>query len=61
LCHPFLVHAAQRHRGSVPRFMAQQSLGLRGPYRLDREHGAYSAVEVSIRKALEFGDGDSGL
>lgn len=23
LCHPFLVHAAQPHRGSTPRFMAQ--------------------------------------
>ena len=23
LCHPFLVHAAQRHRGSTPKFMAQ--------------------------------------
>ena len=23
LCHPFLVHAAQPHRGTVPRFMAQ--------------------------------------
>jgi Phytanoyl-CoA dioxygenase (PhyH) len=23
LCHPFLVHAAQRHRGSIPRFMAR--------------------------------------
>jgi len=26
LCHPFLVHAAQRHRGAVPRFMAQPPL-----------------------------------
>jgi Phytanoyl-CoA dioxygenase (PhyH) len=23
LCHPFLVHAAQRHRGREPRFVAQ--------------------------------------
>ncbi len=23
LCHPFLVHAAQIHRGKRPRFMAQ--------------------------------------
>ncbi|MEO8758087.1 MAG: hypothetical protein ABI398_10110 [Devosia sp.] len=23
LCHPFLVHSAQPHRGSRPRFMAQ--------------------------------------
>lgn len=26
LCHPFLVHAAQQHRGSCPRFMAQPPL-----------------------------------
>ncbi|MCW2495664.1 phytanoyl-CoA dioxygenase family protein [Jatrophihabitans sp.] len=26
LCHPFLVHSAQRHRGRVPRFMAQPPL-----------------------------------
>ncbi|WP_424814440.1 phytanoyl-CoA dioxygenase family protein [Roseococcus sp. YIM B11640] len=26
LCHPFLVHAAQKHRGSRPRFMAQPAL-----------------------------------
>ena len=23
LCHPFLVHAAQRHRGSSPRVLSQ--------------------------------------
>ena len=52
LCHPFLVHAAQKHRGSVPRFMAQPSLGLAEPYRLERTDGAYSAVEIAIRRAL---------
>lgn len=26
LCHPFLVHAAQQHRGNTPRFMAQPPL-----------------------------------
>ena len=52
LCHPFLVHAAQRHRGSRPRLMAQPKLGLREPYRLHREDGAYSSVEISIRLAL---------
>ena len=36
----------------VPRFMAQQSFGLREPYRLHREDGAYSPVETSIRQAL---------
>jgi hypothetical protein len=31
LCHPFLVHAAQVHRGSNPRFMAQPPLLPRDP------------------------------
>jgi hypothetical protein len=30
LCHPFLVHAAQPHRGKRPRFMAQPPLLPRG-------------------------------
>jgi hypothetical protein len=29
LCHPFLVHAAQRHRGEVPRFVAQPGVPWR--------------------------------
>ena len=49
LCHPFLVHAAQPHRGQVPRFLAQPPLHQRAPLQLDRPDGAYSAVEHSIR------------
>lgn len=52
LCHPFLVHAAQPHHGTAPRFLAQPSLGLREPYRLHRHDGAYSSVEMAIREAL---------
>lgn len=52
LCHPFLVHAAQVHRGKVPRFMAQPPLLPREPVRLDRSDGAYSPVETAIREAL---------
>ena len=52
LCHPFLVHAAQMHRGSVPRFMAQPPLHPAEPFRLDRVDGDYSAVEMAIRQAL---------
>lgn len=52
LCHPFLVHAAQKHRGTTPRFMAQPPLGLTRPYRLERKDGNYSPVEVAIRRAL---------
>ncbi|WP_285706391.1 phytanoyl-CoA dioxygenase [Microtetraspora sp. NBRC 16547] len=31
ICHPFLVHAAQRHRGTRPRFMSQVPMSLRSP------------------------------
>ena len=52
LCHPFLVHAAQPHRGTTPRFLAQPPLGLREPYRLERSDSAYCPVEIAIREAL---------
>ena len=55
LCHPFLVHAAQMHRGSVPRFMAQPPLHPAEPFRLHREDGDYSPVEIAIRHALQDG------
>lgn len=53
LCHPFLVHAAQMHRGSTPRFMAQPPLHPAEPFQLDREDGNYSPVEIAIRRALQ--------
>ncbi|MBO3749715.1 phytanoyl-CoA dioxygenase family protein [Streptosporangiaceae bacterium NEAU-GS5] len=31
LCHPFLVHAAQRHQGTRPRFMSQMPMFLAAP------------------------------
>lgn len=52
LCHPFLVHSAQPHRGTTPRFMAQPPLLPREPLKLDRPDGAYSPVEIAIRRAL---------
>ena len=55
LCHPFLVHAAQMHRGAVPRFMAQPPLHPAEPVRLDREDGNYSPVETAIRQAFSEG------
>jgi hypothetical protein len=53
LCHPFLVHAAQAHRGQEPRFLAQPPLLPREPYVLHRPDGAYSTVETAIRQALQ--------
>lgn len=52
LCHPFLVHAAQKHRGLRPRFMAQPPLDPAEPFRLDRADTAYSPVEIAIREGL---------
>lgn len=52
LCHPFLIHAGQRHRGRTPRFMAQPPLEPQQRLCLQRDDGAYSPVETAIRSAL---------
>lgn len=56
LCHPFLVHAAQPHQGTNPRFMAQPPLLPAAPLELDRRDRAYNAVERAIRRALSLED-----
>ncbi len=48
LCHPFLVHAAQAHRGTRPRFMAQPPLLPSQPLSLTGR----SPVERAIADAL---------
>ncbi len=53
LCHPFLVHSAQIHRGTQPRFLAQPPLLPRRPLDPFRESGDVSPVEAAIRLALE--------
>lgn len=52
LCHPFLIHAAQPHRGTHPRFMAQPPLLPAVPFELERADGTYSPVEIAIRLGL---------
>ena len=52
LCHPFLAHAAQMHRGVAPRFMAQPPLHPAEPLRIERADGDYAPVEIAIRQAL---------
>jgi hypothetical protein len=53
LCHPFLVHAAQPHRGRQPRFMAQPALlPASGRLELARADADQAPVEVAIRTAL---------
>jgi hypothetical protein len=50
LCHPFLVHSAQPHRGQRPRFLAQPPLL---PVDADnRPLGAPTPVEEATRRAL---------
>ena len=49
LCHPFVVHAAQPHRGATPKFMAQPPLLPSGTYDLDGP----SPVERAIRLGLD--------
>jgi hypothetical protein len=56
LCHPFLVHAAQPHHGTRPRFMAQPPLLPASPAGLDPEHGD-APVERAIRLALGVNPG----
>ncbi|MDQ8027471.1 MAG: phytanoyl-CoA dioxygenase family protein [Brevundimonas sp.] len=48
LCHPFLVHAAQAHRGTKPRFMAQPPLLPRAEF---DPSSTPSPVQTAIRRA----------
>ncbi|MCK1719021.1 phytanoyl-CoA dioxygenase family protein [Bradyrhizobium sp. 141] len=48
LCHPFLVHAAQPHRGKRPRFMAQPPLLPKGEF---NPALPASPVQIAIRRA----------
>lgn len=48
LCHPFLVHAAQPHRGTRPRFMAQPPLRPTGEFDPALPP---SPVQIAIRRA----------
>lgn len=50
LCHPFLIHAAQRHTGTMPRFLAQPP--LIGEVMYDRADKQYTPVEQAIRVGL---------
>ncbi len=52
LCHPFIVHAAQAHRGQNPRIMAQPPLlpsTTINPFQADT---GYSPVEIATRKGM---------
>ena len=52
LCHPFIAHAAQDHKGSVPKFMAQPPLLTAQEFTLHRTDGKFCPVEAAILKGL---------
>ncbi|MGY2032221.1 phytanoyl-CoA dioxygenase family protein [Nocardia gipuzkoensis] len=60
LCHPFLIHAAQAHHGTSPRFMATPTLEPAVPLEIDRADGTYSPVETAIRSGLGYPPGFTG-
>ncbi|HQX45212.1 MAG TPA: hypothetical protein PK209_11695 [Saprospiraceae bacterium] len=55
LCHPFLVHSAQAHKGSTPKFMAQPPLLLRNELNIANSEMDYTPVEMAIRLAIISG------
>lgn len=52
LCHPFLVHSGQTHKGDAPKFMAQPPLLLRNELIIENSAIGYTPVEQAIRLAL---------
>jgi hypothetical protein len=51
LAHPFMFHAASQNHSGKPRFMCNRAAPLTAPMNLARADGAYSVLELSIRKA----------
>ena len=51
---PVLIHAAQPHHGTTPRFIAQPPLMPVGLLDLARPNGAYSPVEHAVRLGLGY-------
>jgi predicted nucleotidyltransferase len=52
LCHPFLVHAAQRHKGDRPGFMAQPPPLPSGSFGTGQKENHYSPVRLAIKRGL---------
>lgn len=53
LCHPFIVHSAQAHKGKTPKFMAQPPLLLRSELNITDSDVDFAPVEQAIRLALD--------
>lgn len=52
LCHPFLVHAAQHHRGTEPKFMAQPPLLSKRDFDLNKPLCKCCPIERAIIKGI---------
>lgn len=52
LCHPFIVHAAQDHHGSTPKFMAQPPLITRKDFNIHQPEELCCPVEKAIIKGI---------
>ncbi len=53
LCHPFLVHAAQQHRGKTPRFMAQPPLLSKNDFNIDQPEEMACPIEKAIIRGIK--------
>jgi len=52
LCHPFIVHAAQNHQGTTPKFMAQPPLHPKNDFNIDKAEEQLCPVEKAILKGI---------
>jgi hypothetical protein len=48
LCHPFIVHSAQIHRGTSPKFMAQPALMTKNVFSISQSESLMCPVEKAI-------------
>ncbi len=53
LCHPFLVHAAQDHHGTNPKFMAQPPLLTKYDFDIHQSKDKLCPIEMAIVQGLE--------
>lgn len=54
LCHPFIVHAAQNHYGTTPKFMAQPPLLIKNDFNINKADTLLCPVEKAILTGLRM-------
>lgn len=54
LCHPFIVHAAQNHNGTMPKFMAQPPLLTKNDFTITKTDNLLCPVEKAILTGLNL-------